>query len=78
MSRNVAENETAGMGMSTFQTRLSKESSKNDILVSLNEFFVSSNSVNQKFVGEMRRQRSEMLIDRTVSSSLAPKTSSTN
>ena len=65
--------------MSTFQTRFSRESSKNNILGSLNEFFVSAKSVNHKMAGggEMRRQRSEMLIDRT-SRSLAPKNSSQN
>lgn len=66
LSRNLKDKSSADeMKMSTFQTRFSRESSKN-ILDSLNEFFVSSKSVNHNVVGgEMRRQRSEMLIDRT-------------
>ena len=41
--------------MSTFQTRPSRESSKNNILGSLNEFYVSSKSINHKVGDEMRR-----------------------
>ena len=44
-----------GIGMSTFQTRPSRESSKNNILGSLNEFYVSSKSINHKVGDEMRR-----------------------
>ena len=61
-------------------TRLSHDSSKNNILENLNEFFVSSKSINGKNKvgsGEMRRQRSEMLIDRK-SHSVALKHSSSN
>ena len=48
------------MGMNTFQTRFSRDSSKNNILDSLNEFFVSAKSVNHKVAdgaagSEMRR-----------------------
>jgi len=68
--------------MNTFQTRFSRDSSKNNILGSLNEFFVSAKSVNHKMAGatngEMRRQRSEMLIDRTSRSLVPPKDSNSN
>ena len=58
--------------------RLSRDSSRNNILESLNEFFVSAKSINAHFMkGEMRRQRSEMLVDRS-SHSLASKASSSN
>ena len=77
-SRNVHDDGSKAVdqvGMSTFQTRFSRDSSKNNILGSLNEFFVSAKSVNHKIAGatgvEMRRQRSEMLIDRT-SRSIVP------
>ena len=75
-SRNLKDKSSADeLKMNTFQTRFSRESSKH-ILDSLNEFFVSAKSVNHNMVGgEMRRQRSEMLIDRT-SHSLVPKNSS--
>ena len=59
--------------MKTFQTRFSRDSSKNNILDKFSEFFVSAKSVNTKIGGgSMRRQRSEMLIDRQ-SHSLASK-----
>ena len=67
-SRNGNEEkqgEQAVATINTFQTRFSRDSSKNNILDSLSEFFVSSKSINQRVGGEMRRQRSEMLIDRT-------------
>ena len=72
--------------MSTFQTRFSRDSSKNNILGSLNEFFVSAKPVNHKMAGaaapggggEMRRQRSEMLIDRTSRSLVPPKDTNSN
>ena len=62
----VASNLGAGskaednMGMSTFQTRFSRDSSKNNILGSLNDFFVSAKPVNHTIAsatgsGEMRR-----------------------
>ena len=47
-----------GLRVSVFTTRFSRESSKNNILENLNEYFVSSKSVNSnKKVGsgEMRR-----------------------
>ena len=59
-------------------TRFSHDSSKNNILENLNEFFVSSiNGKNKVGSGEMRRQRSEMLIDRK-SHSVALKHSNSN
>lgn len=60
--------------MRTFQTRFSRDSSKTNILDNFSEFFVSAKSVKTKIGNSaMRRQRSEMLIDRQ-SHSLAPKT----
>ena len=55
-SRNLDENrlkEADKAGMSTFQTRFSRESSKNNILGTLNEFFVSAKPVdiNHKISG---------------------------
>lgn len=77
-NKNDEEVQQIEPGMSTFQTRLSRESSRNNILESLNEFFVSSKSIKQNVPkGEIRRQRSQMLVDRS-SHSLALKGSSSN